>query len=349
MEPLTHMLTGAVLARSGFNRKAKYMTAAMVIAAELPDLDVVWGALGSVSAFGHHRGITHTFLGVPIEAALVAWGCRVVYRRRHPGRNVELPSFGWLFFGSLIALLSHLLLDWTNNYGVRPFFPFNPHWYAGSFVFIFEPVMFVLLLAALIAPSLFGLIGSEVGAKKPQFRGQGWAIAALIGVAALYGWRYAEHGKAVEIATENQPAGATSVFASPHPGNPFLWSTVTDTPASYRLGTVDTRRGIMLPSAPADTVYKEEVKLAILVAKRSDLGQYYLDWSMYPVITDAPNDIDANHPWEDVTFKDARFMYDAFGIGTREKPPMSATVTLDMASSEGQRVVGMTMGPSKAK
>ena len=34
-----------------------------------------------------------------------------------------------------------LLLDWTNNYGLRPFFPFNPRWYAGSFVFIAEPVM----------------------------------------------------------------------------------------------------------------------------------------------------------------------------------------------------------------
>ncbi len=345
MEPITHMLTGAVLARSGLNRKAKYMTAAMVIAAELPDLDVAWGLLGSVTAFGHHRGITHTFLGVPIEAA--RWWRGVagpVYRWRHPAKNEVLPSFGWLFFGSLIALLSHLLLDWTNNYGVRPFFPFNPHWYAGSFVFIFEPVVFVLLLAALIAPSLFGLIGSEVGAKKPQFRGQGWAIAALIGAAALYGWRYAEHAKAIEIATENEPAGTTSVFASPHPGNPFLWSTVADTPASYRLGTVDTRSGTMLPPEPSDTIYKEEVKLAILVAKRSDLGQFYLDWSMYPVITTAPNLMDVNHPWEDVTFKDARFMYDVWGLIARAKPAMAATVTLDMAASEGQRVVDMKMG-----
>ena len=45
MEPITHMLTGAVLSRAGLNRKAKYMTAAMVIAAELPDIDVVWGVL----------------------------------------------------------------------------------------------------------------------------------------------------------------------------------------------------------------------------------------------------------------------------------------------------------------
>jgi hypothetical protein len=51
---------------------------------------------------------------------------------------------------ALIAALSHLLLDWTNNYGLRPFFPFNPRWYAGSFVFIAEPVLWALFAVALI-------------------------------------------------------------------------------------------------------------------------------------------------------------------------------------------------------
>ena len=34
MEPITHLMTGAVLARTGFNRKAAYATLAMTIAAE---------------------------------------------------------------------------------------------------------------------------------------------------------------------------------------------------------------------------------------------------------------------------------------------------------------------------
>ena len=54
--------------------------------------------------------------------------------------------WGWLYLTALLAALSHLLLDWTNNYGLRPFFPFNPRWYAGSFVFIAEPVLWALLL-----------------------------------------------------------------------------------------------------------------------------------------------------------------------------------------------------------
>ena len=41
MEPLTHFLTGACLARAGFNRKAALATATMTLAAEAPDIDVI--------------------------------------------------------------------------------------------------------------------------------------------------------------------------------------------------------------------------------------------------------------------------------------------------------------------
>src|SRR6185312_17393455 len=94
-------------------------------------------------------------------------------------RQAAPVRWGLLYVFAIIALLSHLLLDWTNSYGLRPFFPFNPRWYSGSLVFIFEPVIFLALLIALIAPPLFGLINSEVGARSLAFRGRGWAIAAL--------------------------------------------------------------------------------------------------------------------------------------------------------------------------
>src|ERR1035437_288585 len=63
MEPVTHLLTGACLGRSGFNRTTAYATLTMVLAAEAPDIDLLWGLRGPVSEFQHHRGITHTFLG----------------------------------------------------------------------------------------------------------------------------------------------------------------------------------------------------------------------------------------------------------------------------------------------
>ena len=164
MEPVTHFLTGACLARAGFNRKAAYATLAMTLAAEAPDMDTLWSVRGPVAAFQHHRGITHTLIGLPVEGLVVIGAVWLVHRWR-VRRAAAVPvaatvsldptdeliarpltaapmRWGLLYGFVLIALLSHLLLDWTNNYGVRPFFPFDRHWYAGSFVFIFEPVLF---------------------------------------------------------------------------------------------------------------------------------------------------------------------------------------------------------------
>ncbi|HEV2619187.1 MAG TPA: metal-dependent hydrolase, partial [Acidobacteriaceae bacterium] len=221
MEPVTHFLTGACLARAGFNRKAAYATLAMTLAAEMPDLDTLWSFGGPVAGFEHHRGITHTLIGLPFDGLAVVSAIWLLHRtrlRRAQHRPPAQPAVTttdrpivrpltaapvrWplLYVFVLVALLSHILLDWTNNYGVRPFFPFNPRWYAGSFVFIFEPVMFLLLLIGLVAPPLFGLIAGEIGANRPAFRGRGWALFALTSVAALWGFRLIERDAAIQLA-----------------------------------------------------------------------------------------------------------------------------------------------------
>jgi inner membrane protein len=257
MEPVTHILTGACLARTGFNRRAAYATLTMAIAAEFPDIDTLWGLRGPIEGFQHHRGITHTFLGLPFEAAFIVaavygwhrWRVRrsrshseessppsndkPVARTGHPAsERVVKPltaapvQWGVLYGLTLLALLSHLLLDYTNNYGLRPFFPFNDRWYAASIVFIFDPVMFVLLLGALVAPWLFGLVSSEVGAKKQPFRARGWAIAALLGVVGWWTLREVEHEHAVQLAMVQSIAAPVEGVASmprsevPDSGNP---------------------------------------------------------------------------------------------------------------------------------
>src|SRR5580692_197240 len=82
MEPVTHILTGACLSRTGLNRRAAYTTLAMAIAAELPDIDTLWSLRGSVAGFQHHRGITHTFVGIPFEAAFVVAAIYGLHRWR---------------------------------------------------------------------------------------------------------------------------------------------------------------------------------------------------------------------------------------------------------------------------
>src|SRR3984885_5486885 len=295
MDPITHLMTGACLARAGFNRKAAYATVAMTLAAEAPDLDTLWSVGGPIAAFQHHRGGTHTFVGLPVEAAVVVGAVWLWHRWRGRGEGMAAPvRGGLLFWFALIALLRHLLLDWTNNYGLRPFFPFNPRWYAGSFVFIFEPVIFGVLLIALVAPSLFGLVSSEVGARKAAFRGRGGGISALAVGVALWGWRAVEHGKAVQLALAGDYNGAEviRVDVNPSPVNLFRWHAVVETPMTYQLATVDTLSEAVASNEHTDVFYKPPTTLATLVAKRSWLGEAYLDWSKYPLVTDTGTDPD---------------------------------------------------------
>jgi inner membrane protein len=216
MEPVTHLLTGACLARAGLNRRAAYATLAMMVAAELPDIDTLWSLDGPVVGFAHHRGITHTFVALPVEAAVVVaavWGLHAWRVRRSSAVRTHASSpakpltkapvrWGLLYLFALLALGSHLLLDWTNNYGVRPFFPFNAHWYAGSFVFIFDPLLFALLLVPLVMPRLFALVSSEVGSRRAAFRGRWWSTAALVLIAAYWGLRAYEHAQARALAAQ---------------------------------------------------------------------------------------------------------------------------------------------------
>ena len=352
MEPITHFMTGAVLARSGFNRKAAYATLAMTLAAEAPDLDTLWLIRGPIANFQHHRGWTHTFIGLPFEAAVIVGFIWLYHRWRLRGKGSQTDQqtlhqrkqaapvrWGLLYCFSLIALLSHLLLDWTNTYGIRPFFPFDPHWYAGSIVFIFEPVIFILLLTALIAPSLFGLINSEIGARKPAFRGRGWAIFALLAIVALWALRFIEHAKALELArtTDYNAAPVSRVFASPFPLNPFHWETIAETPQFYQLASVDTLNNLATTSTQADVFYKPPTTLATLVAKRSWLGEAYLDWSQYPIVTDTGTNEEG---LTTVTFRDLRFFYDTPFLAGRQDPPLSGAVFLNA----DRRIVRMELG-----
>jgi inner membrane protein len=343
MDPVTHLMTGVCLARAGFNRKAAYATIAMTLAAEAPDLDVLWFIGGPIAAFQHHRGWTHTFLGLPFEATIIVGAVWLFHRwgTRRPASSKPLRAplrWGLLYCLSLVALVSHLLLDWTNNYGLRPFFPFNPRWYAGSFVFIFEPVLFLILLIALIAPSLFGLVSSEVGARRPAFRGQGWAIAALLAMAALGTVRFVEHQKAIQLAqtTDLNGAPVLRVAADPHPINPFRWQTVVETPRFYQISSADTFNNTIPTDDQAQIIYKPPTTLTTLVAKRSWLGEVYLDWSQYPVVSETGTDPDG---LTTVSFRDLRFFYDTPFISGREKTPLSGTVYVNA----DRRVVRMEM------
>jgi inner membrane protein len=350
MEPFTHFFTGACIGRAGFNRKTAYATLAATLAAEAADLDILWGFRGPVEELKHHRGITHTFVAVPVAAGFtvgLVWLLHLgLERRRHnklaklkpePGAPVPLRlqpqsvHWGWLYLTTFIAALTHIALDWTTTYGVRPFFPFNPLWYEGGFVFIAEPLLWGLFALAFVLPWLLGLTDREIGARRTRFRGRGWAIFALTGMAALWAWRWTEQSQARAMLENTQltTATVTRMAVEPYPINPFRWHAILETPGFYQTAEVDTHTSAIDSDPQTDVLFKPEDTLAVEAAKRTSLGRVYLDWGTWAVVRDLgqqpiagvdPPQLPPGRTWTTVEFTDLRFAYAFLGAG-RARPP----------------------------
>lgn len=238
--------------------------------------------------------------------------------------------WGWLYATAFVAALTHLPLDWSNNYGLRPFFPFNPRWYAGSFMFIAEPVLWALFFLAFFMPWVLGLSDREIGARRKPFRGRGWAIFALAGMFVLGCWRWAEHARALALLDNTNIASepVLRMAAEPYPVNPFRWHAILETADFYQTAEIDTRTGSINSDPLRDVLYKPADTPAVEAAKRTLLGQVYLDWGTWAVVRDLgpepipgpipglnPPDFPPNRSWTTVEFTDLRFDYPF--IGTR--------------------------------
>jgi inner membrane protein len=140
MDNLTHSLVGLAAAKAGLERLSPGATVACVLAANAPDLDILAVLGGKWFYLHNHRGITHSIVGTLALALLIpclfyAVDWLIARIRKRPLR----VKFLGLIIASVIVSASHPLMDWTNNYGVRPLLPWSGEWFYGDLVFIIDP------------------------------------------------------------------------------------------------------------------------------------------------------------------------------------------------------------------
>jgi len=152
VENITHSLVGATLAELALPATAtpaqrRIFFTAGVIAANLPDADLLYTRITAppLGYLLHHRGHTHTLGGLVAQALLIGLIALFPPLRRRIGTSGKR-------FAVLVgaALLSHLLLDSWNSYGVHPFWPFNNQWFYGDAIYIAEPWLWILLGVAVV-------------------------------------------------------------------------------------------------------------------------------------------------------------------------------------------------------
>lgn len=146
MENVCHTLAGLALARSGLSKTTPLATTALVVGANLPDVDLAWSSFRSALVYYHaHRGWTHSIAGFFVLTPLL-WIVLLLLDRcllaRRSGGGVR-P--GPLLLATAIGVSSHILMDAANSYGVRPFLPWSDRWVYGDLWVVVDPWLWLIL------------------------------------------------------------------------------------------------------------------------------------------------------------------------------------------------------------
>jgi inner membrane protein len=272
MEPLTHNLTALMLARASLNRWCPRATAVALAAANAPDVDFVGALGGDLGILEWHRGLTHSLIVAPVMALLplaVLWPwLRRLGRRRR------------LYLVSLAGVLSHILLDWTNIYGVRLLAPFDPRWRRLDLASVVDFWVLAVLIGAAGWMALARLVSSEIGSRPPA--GRGAAIFALAAMLGLFSMRCFLHERAVAVLEARLYDGEEPVRAAAFPTvfNPFRWRGLVETETAWRVFEVDLAGGQFDP-AGGRTYYKPELPPAAEAARATYPFRVFLDFAQF--------------------------------------------------------------------
>jgi inner membrane protein len=143
MDNVCHSLLGAALGKAGLARRTPLGMTTLVVANNLPDLDVAVFATDTL-AMSFRRGWTHGVLAqatLPIALTVIIVVCDRLFRRH----AVDQVKAGQLLLLSYIGVLLHVFLDFLNSYGVRLLMPFSERWFYGDALYIVDPIMYATL------------------------------------------------------------------------------------------------------------------------------------------------------------------------------------------------------------
>jgi inner membrane protein len=284
MDNVCHTLVGAAMAEAGLKKHTPYASAVLMIAANIPDVDVLVFATDAPS-IEFRRGWTHGVVGqallpIALTLAVMAW---VKWR----GREVRA---GWVLALSYLALYSHLFLDFLNTYGVRLLAPLEWRWFYGDAVFIIDPWLWLVLGA-----------GVWVARRKKTAQPAGMALGAATGyVLVMLLSAVVSREAVIRDFRHDRGYDPSALMVGPVPVSPFTHEVILDVGDHYETGTY--RFWSPRLRLDATRVPKNEHAPEVLMARAAPAIRSFLVWSRFPVWQ-----IERTEQGTRVTVQDMRF------------------------------------------
>ena len=287
MDNVSHTLAGWALSRAAGSARPPGTTLALVLASNLPDIDIVLQARSDAAYLLYHRGLTHSLLGLALLPAALAGGLWWGYRGR--------TRFRWFALACACGVALHLLYDVVTSWGTMLLYPFSARRYALDWLFIVDFVTWGLPIAVLLMARW-----RPASAHRAVM---GWLASLLVygGVAGVM------HRSAVDhLVTAERAAGRASAeaFVFPRPGAPLRWMGLAVAPAEAPEPRIALYRiqGIAREPTPAGRVPRGFGDPWVAAALATRDGQEYLWWARVPVAATSRNGREVT-----VTLRDLRF------------------------------------------
>jgi membrane-bound metal-dependent hydrolase YbcI (DUF457 family) len=375
LDNLTHSLFGVTLARTPLSRAGRGTTAALILASNAPDVDILATAGGAVKYLEWHRGITHGPLGIVglgVIAAGLVWIGRRFYDRRWPRKPAASAepdaSFAMLVAVSIVGVLLHVVMDLPTTYGTRVLSPFDWHWFAVDWM----PIIDIYLLMALV----IGLLGRPTPTQQ-----RAKAAFVLLLMATNYGVRAAAHHQALDLAPRlfgptlplpcDAPAASTPVIASwpratppsdppagrrclvemvamPSFTSPFTWRIIAQMSNAYEIHDINLLdQRFRDPESGSDAPWRMTLRYpniwtpAVAKAATTRLGQVFLGFSRFPAARSAIDTTGATTVrWTDMRFAGGPLALD-------QPAPRAMPFTATVRTAPDGRVIEQFLGTNR--
>lgn len=283
MDILTHGLIGATLSGLFLKRvDPTIATITLISSSVIPDIDYVVRFWGMTSYLKHHRGITHSILGVIVLSLILAAIVKAFSRS---------TSYWTILLLCFVGSFVHLFFDLTNAYGTQILLPFSKQRYHWDWLMLVDLPIFSLLLV--------GLIVSWI--KRPYtFQ----VAATVLVIIALYiGFRAVVQAKAENwvknYPLQNEQKTMYGAYPAFFPPTPFKWWTVMETEDAYYMGNLDLLDTDKNKLTRLEKIPENEW---VQIAKHTKTARVFLDFAKHPHLEIYQKDGNWVIEWDDLTF-----------------------------------------------